>query len=163
MNRLIAIGERGTAFAELDAEQLTQVNVNGLNPIFKKTPRTREQLEKRDRNEHHGCLWADARSYVSTEKGQGEFWLGTIDRALQEQRIWKALVTWEEPTGPVQVSGYIRADYDGSIPHSKRHRIIAVDTKDGRVEALSVKRESGEGQRNSPVQRKVTKIVRWNS
>jgi hypothetical protein len=160
MKRLIAIGERGTAFAELDDEQMQQINLNGMNPVFEKEPRSKEQKGKRDRNEHHGALWADSRSYVSTAKRQGEFWLGTIDRAIGEKRVWKATVTLQGAAGDETVQGYIRADYDGSVPHARKHKYIAVTTQHGRIEAVPVKRESQIGLRNSPVVRKVLEILK---
>jgi hypothetical protein len=158
MTRLIAIGDRGTAFAELDDQQLRQVKVNGMNPLFKEERRTPEQKAKRDRNEHQGDLRGDTRAWISSERGQGEFWLGTIERALQEQRVWKALGTYEEESKLVQATGYIRADFRGGAPHSRKHKVIAVDTHHGRVESVPVKRESGEGLRNSVVWRNVLRI-----
>src|SRR5687768_6679452 len=101
--RLIAIGERGTAFADLDDEQMRCVNVNGSNPVFKKARRTKEQKGRRDRNEHQGVLWADSRSYLSTVNGQGDFWLGTIESALNEKLVWRATVTLHGSSGPEKV------------------------------------------------------------
>jgi hypothetical protein len=87
------------------------------------------------------------------------FWLGTIDEALAQKRVWNAQIVAESSVGEER-SRLLASDYNRTLPHGKKHKFIAVDTKHGRVEAYPVGRELGIGVRNSPVIRKVTRITR---
>ena len=148
MDRIIALGKRGTAFADLEGAQLKEVDLNAHNEVFQKTVRSKEQLERRDRGEHQGVLWADSRSYVTPHPGI--FWLGHLAEALRLKLVQKARISVSDGVRTEELVGYVRPDYT-----TKTHKYIAVETVLGRVESKRVPKENRQGMRNDPHHRKI--------
>jgi hypothetical protein len=154
--KIIAIGKRGTAFANVNAQQLRPLRLNAYNPVLKKTHRSSIQKAKRDSGQYQGVLWADSCSWI-TPRG-GEFWIGTLEEALARHMVRKARITAKRGGATENLLGYVRADFDPSGDLSKDHKIIAVETQSGRIEATPVRKENGNGYRNTPYIREILAV-----
>lgn len=147
LTRLLAIGARGTGFAQLDDSQLGAVKRNGRNEVFAKTRRNKAQLIARNAGRHQGALWADSLSWLALRESDG-FWLGDVAQAIKSKLVRKVTIT----TGKGEkLTGYIRADFTGAESLSKAHKVLAVENTLGRIEAVEVSKEKGKGKgaRNS--------------
>lgn len=141
LTRLLAIGTRGTGFALLDDSQLGAVKVNARNEVFAKTRRNKAQLIARNAGKHQGALWADSLSWLALRDSDG-FTLATVAHALKAKLVRKVAIT----TGKGEkLVGYVRANYNGAESLSKSHKVIAVETSLGRIEACEVGKETGKG------------------
>lgn len=157
--RLIAIGNRGTAFAMLDEAQLAKVKMDGDNAIFAKTDRTATQLRARDNGQHQGALWADSCSWVQSREAGDTFKLFKLETALSKKLVRKARVTITQGKAEKVLTGYVRANFDASQALSKAHKVIACDgVTGGRIEASEVRRENGKGLRNKQFIASVEKV-----
>jgi hypothetical protein len=154
--KIIAIGKRGTAFAHVNAKQIRPLRLNAYNPVLKKTHRSSDQKAKRDSGQYQGVLWADSCSWI-TPRG-GEFWIGTLEEALARHMVRKARITAKRAGATENLLGYVRADFDPSGNVPKDHKIIAVETQSGRIEATPVRKENANGYRNMPYIREILAV-----
>jgi hypothetical protein len=141
LTRLLAIGTRGTAFAQLDEAQLGAIKRNEVNAVFAKTRRNKAQLVARNQGKHQGALWADSCSWLALRESDG-FWLGDVQTALKQKLVRKARI---ETGKGEKLTGYVRADYNGAESLSKAHKVLAVESDLGRIECVEVGKEKGKG------------------
>lgn len=155
LQKYIAIGNRGTAFAFLDEKQAACLKLGEQNLICAKIERTEAQIEARNAGRHQGVLWADSCSFVSS-RSEGTFWIGTLEQALSAKLVIQATIELKTEAGR-KVSGvcYVRASFDAAKHWDK---YVATDCgKNGRIETSAT--NDKDGMRNSVYRRNVQAIV----
>lgn len=149
LTRLLSIGDRGCAFAELSEEQTKQIELDTWNALMPKEHRSDKQLLAARKGEWQDCLYYDSRSYVSSRKKTNSFWIGKLETALTKGLVKEATFTLRDNGKQVTVQGYVRGEFDAA---KSEDQYFAVNTELGRIETRAVrhgeKRREGE-QKNS--------------
>lgn len=147
MNKLIAVGEVGTAFVTGKMESL---NIGEFNSVCAKVRLTDAQFASYKAGKNSGALWVDSASWLSGR--DGKFFIGTLEQALEKKLVKKAIVHVKKGDKIEKLSAFVRAGWN---ENQKWDHAIAVEKGgcNGRIESRLIN-----DKRNQLYLRKIEKI-----